>query len=110
MPKNPIKIAMNDLRQMRARLATIHTEGPFTGIAPGDALRILYHGTTAALITVTRINHYSLEGKDGEFPCKVTIVGPLQFAPELRFYAELGPNRQTVLRDVRIRKEVRHDL
>ncbi len=38
MPKNPIKIAMNDLRQMRARLATIHTEGPFTGIAPGDAV------------------------------------------------------------------------
>lgn len=68
----------------------------FPGIGPGDVLSIIYHGAQASLIQVTKVNQYSVEGRDGEASCKLTWVSER----DMRFYASLGPNRQSVLRPV----------
>jgi hypothetical protein len=82
------------------RESIFHIEGPFAGLKPGDVISIVYHGAPTSLMRVTKVRNYSLEGLDGEFKCRVTIVTPT----ELRFYGELGPNRETVLRGIRIEK------
>ena len=92
---------------MTKRLADPPTKSKFPELAPGDTVRIIYHGAAAALMQVTKVNSYSIEGMDGESKCKITWVSD----SELRFYGELGPdilhgdwNRTTVLRNVQIRK------
>ena len=66
----------------------------------GDVIRVVYHEAPTALMKVTRVNRHSFHGLDGEWQCKVTVVSDT----ELRFYGSLGPNRQTVLRNVRLQK------
>lgn len=78
----------------------IHEDGPFAGLSAGDLVQVLYDGAQAALIQITQVNRHSLEGIEGGFKCKVTLVSLW----DLRFYAELGPNRQTVLRPISLRK------
>lgn len=68
-------------------------------VSKGDILRVIYHGAPTALMIVTKVNNYSIEGLDGETKCRITLVG---ISTELRFYAELSPNRQTVLRHVKV--------
>ena len=81
---------------IKQRQDVIHGDGPFADFRSGDVIRVIYHDAPTALMIITRIKAHSLEGLDGESKCKVTIVSPT----ELRFYGEIGPNRQTVLRDV----------
>ncbi len=78
----------------------IHSEGPFADIALEDLVGIRYHNAPAVLMRVTKINKHSIEGYDGMHKCKVTIVSPT----ELRCYCELGPDRQSVLRDVKLER------
>jgi hypothetical protein len=47
---------------------------------------------------VTKIKEHSISGLDGDQKCKITQVSPT----ELRFYAEISPNRESVLRDVKV--------
>lgn len=79
-------------------------ESRFKQFCAGDVCSVFYRGVVVALIQVTKINRYSMEGMDGEHPCKVTSVGDNS---ELRFYVESGPNRETVLRQVKLRREPR---
>lgn len=69
----------------------------------GDILRVIYHGAPTSLMQVTKVNKHSIEGLDGEHRCKITKVSETDF----RFYVELGPNRQTVLRNIRFIAEQR---
>lgn len=89
-----------ELLESKVKKYVVHTDGPFRDILPGDLLRVVYHGAPTALMRVTRVKQHALIGHEGGIACKVTKVGDR----ELRFYAELGPNRQTVLRDVKLAK------
>jgi hypothetical protein len=77
-----------------------HDEGPFKGISSGDVLQVNYDGAQAALMQVTRVKHHAIVGTEGAIKCKITMVSPV----DLRFYADLTPNRQTCLRPISIRK------
>jgi hypothetical protein len=78
-----------------------HTSGPFAGLKAGDAVRVIYHEAPTELIQLTKINNYSIEGKAGEFACKVTLVGANN---EMRLYITVAENRERVLRGVRLVK------
>jgi hypothetical protein len=79
-----------------------HQTGPLAGILPGDVVRVIYHGAPTSLLVITKVKEFSIEGKDGEYPCKITLVGS-----ELRFYGPIINNVQSVLRNVRLVKEVK---
>ena len=81
----------------------LHQDGPFAGLRPGSLVRVIYDGAPAALMVVARVKQHAIEGAEGEIPCRVTLVSPT----DLRFYAELSPSRQTVLRPVTIREVLR---
>lgn len=73
----------------------------FEGIVVGSVVRVLYDGAQCALMVVSDVNNYSLIGNDGPYKCKVTF---LPVTNEFRFYAPIGPNRRSVLRNVKIEK------
>ena len=73
----------------------------FTDYKVGDIVSVVYHGAQCAMVRVTKVNAWSMEGLDGDSECKVTKVG---IGPEFRLYATLGPGRRSVLRHVQLKK------
>jgi hypothetical protein len=85
---------------MKQRDDILHKDGPFQGLSTGDLVYVIYDGAPTALIRLTRVKQHALEGTEGEYKCRITMVTPR----DLRFYAELGPNRETVLRPITLRR------
>jgi hypothetical protein len=81
---------------MTERKSIYHIEGPFAELRPGDIVQVTYHNETVATMQISRVKQHALEGADGDFKCRVTIVTPR----ELRFYGSTDPTRQFVLRGV----------
>jgi hypothetical protein len=73
----------------------------FNDYKTGDIVSVIYHGAQCALVKLSEIKDWSMKGYDGEEECKITKVG---ISSELRFYATIGPNRQSVLRYVKLVK------
>ena len=81
---------------MKERKSIFHTEGPFAELKPGDIVQVIFKNEPVAVMQINRVKQHALEGSDGDFKCKVTIVTP----KELRFYGNADPVRQLVLRGV----------
>ena len=85
---------------MKQREDIKHEDGPFAGLSSGDVVYVIYDGAPTALMQITSVKQHALEGTEAGIKCRVTMVTPR----DLRFYADLGQNRQTVLRPIKLRK------
>ena len=84
---------------MKERKSVYHTEGFFADLKPGDIVQVVFKEEPVAVMQINRVKQHAIEGNDGDFKCKVTIVTP----KELRFYGSTGPTRELVLRGVILR-------
>ena len=84
---------------MKERKSIYHTEGPFADLKPGDIVQVVFKDEPVAIMQINRVKQHAIEGNDGDFKCKVTIVTP----KELRFYGSTDSTRELVLRGVILR-------